>query len=304
MNQEPTIDDLELELRRLPGVLAAAIDEDGILRIQLHVRDPHSDPSLTDQAARIAMRYSDKSVAVEVNHWRDLATLGGGTRAATAEASGTIGGGQVHTPEPPARDDLVDFEPRVPFMETGQEFVDEAPAPPADEEFTETDETDETPAPTVPDFVVEPAPTASQIIDVVAAEAAEREQFVAREPRVRLLAVLTFPDTDELEVHLTFNGQRSIGRAPASKGVLGASEATLDALKVFVPELEQAAAWARPMEHRDTANQYLVATELLDDDEQSLHGLATGTSPIEAAARSTLHALNRTIAPTLAASLN
>ena len=73
----------------------------------------------------------------------------------------------------------------------------------------------------------------------------------------------------------------------------------LDALKVFVPQLEQAAAWARPMEHRDTANQYLVATELLDDDQHSLHGLATGTSPIEAAARSTLHALNRTIAPTL-----
>jgi hypothetical protein len=300
MMQEPSLDDLELELRRLPGVLAAAIDDDGILRIQLHVRDPHSDPSLTDAAARMAMRYTEKSVAVEVNHWRDLSTLGGGTRAAAAEASGTIGGGQVSTPEP-ARPDLVDFEPRVPFMETGQEFVDETPAPPADEEFTEPTVT---PGPTVPEFVVEPAPTAHEIIDVVAAEAAEREQFVAREPRVRLLAVLTFPDTDELEVHLTFNGQRSIGRAPASKGVLGASEATLDALKVFVPELEQAAAWARPMEHRDTANQYLVATELLDDDEHSLHGLATGTSPIEAAARSTLHALNRTIAPTLAASLN
>ena len=301
MNHEPTIDDLELELRRLPGVLAAAIDEDGILRIQLHVRDPHSDSSLADAATRIAMRYSDKSVAVEVNHWRDLSSLPGARAAETTDASGTIGGGHVDASEATRRPDLVDFEPRVPFMETGQEFVDEAPTPPSDAEFLNPDAT---PAPTVPEFVVEPAPTAHEIIDVVAAEAAEREQFVAREPRVRLLAVLTFPDTDELEVHLTFNGQRSIGRAPASKGVLGASEATLDALKVFVPELEQAAAWARPMEHRDTANQYLVATELLDDDQHSLHGLATGTSPIEAAARSTLHALNRTIAPTLAASLN
>lgn len=298
MNQEPSIDDLELELRRLPGVMAAAIDEDGILRIQLHVRDPHSDPSLTDAAARIAMRYTDKSVAVEVNHWRDLATLGERPAGSTTATAGTVGSGQVQAGEVPGRPDLVDFEPRVPFMETGQEFVDEAPAPPTDIEFV-------TPAaPTVPEFVSEPAPRAHEIIDVVAAEAAEREEFVAREPRVRLLAVLTFPDTDELEVHLTFNGQRSIGRAPASKGVLGASEATLDALKVFVPELEQAAAWARPMEHRDTANAYLVATELLDDDAHALHGLATGTSPIEAAARSTLHALNRTIAPTLAASLN
>ena len=298
MNQEPTIDDLELELRRLPGVLAAAIDEDGILRIQLHVRDPHSDPSLTDAAARIALRYTDKSVAVEVNHWRDLSTLGERATGSTATA-GAVGSGQVQAGAEPSRPDLVDFEPRVPFMETGREFVDETPEPPSDVEFL-------TPVPpaTVPEYVTEPAPSASAIIDVVAAEAAEREQFVAREPRVRLLAVLTFPDTDELEVHLTFNGQRSIGRAPASKGVLGASEATLDALKVFVPELDQAAAWARPMEHRDTANAYLVATELLDDDAHSLHGLATGTSPIEAAARSTLHALNRTIAPTLAASLN
>lgn len=303
MNQEPTIDDLELELRRLPGVLAAAIDEDGILRIQLHVRDPHSDPSLTDAAARIALRYTDKSVAVEVNHWRDLSTLGGTPPPSTTSSSSAVGSGQVQAGEAPLRPDLVGFEPRVPFMESGREFVDETTGAPSDDEFVEPDGT-EAEAP-VPEVEAEaPAPIAHDVIDVVAAEAAEREQFVAREPRVRLLAVLTFPDTDELEVHLTFNGQRSIGRAPASKGVLGASEATLDALKVFVPELEQAAVWARPMEHRDTANAYLVATELLDDDAHTLHGLATGTSPIEAAARSTLHALNRTIAPTLAASLN
>jgi hypothetical protein len=297
--QDPSIDDLELELRRLPGVMAAAIDDDGILRVQLHVRDPHSDPSLTDRATRIAMRYSEKSVAVEVNHWRDIAALSTTTSADTATASGTLGGGRVSSSGEPPRLDLVEFEPRVAFRATDEDPVDETTA--AD---TATEASDA--APTVPEYVTEPAPTANEIIDVVAAEAAEREtqQVVAREPRVRLLAVLTFPDTDELEVHLTFNGQRSIGRAPASKGVLGAAEATLDALKVFVSDLDQTAAWARPMEHQDTANAYLVATELQADDTHTLHGIATGTSPIEAAARSTLHALNRTIAPTLAASLN
>ncbi|MFM7060042.1 MAG: hypothetical protein ACKOZL_02495 [Actinomycetes bacterium] len=304
MNQEPRIDDLELELRRLPGVLAAAIDQDGILRIQLHVRDPHSDPSLTDAATRIALRYTDSSVAVEVNHWRDLSTLGGTVGSATTATAGGIGSGQVHAGAAPTRPELVDLEPRVPFMEAVADVEAPTEAGTADTgEAGDAEATSPPVLPTVPEYVTEPAPSASEIIDVVAAEAAEREQFVAREPRVRLLAVLTFPDTDELEVHLTFNGQRSIGRAPASNGVLGASEATLDALKVFVPELDQAAVWARPMEHRDNANAYLVATEL-HDEAHTLHGLATGTSPIEAAARSTLHALNRTIAPTLAASLN
>ncbi|MFM8972409.1 MAG: hypothetical protein ACKOOG_07175, partial [Actinomycetota bacterium] len=133
MNQEPTIDDLELELRRLPGVLAAAIDEDGILRIQLHVRDPHSDPSLTDAAARIALRYTDKSVAVEVNHWRDLSTLGGTPPPSTTSSSSAVGSGLVQAGEAPLRPDLVGFEPRVPFMESGRVLVDETTGAPSDD---------------------------------------------------------------------------------------------------------------------------------------------------------------------------
>ena len=46
--------------------------------------------------------------------------------------------------------------------------------------------------------------------------------------RVRLLAVLTFPDTDELEVHLTFGGRRIIGRSAAGAGAIGAATATVE----------------------------------------------------------------------------
>ena len=100
---------------------------------------------------------------------------------------------------------------------------------------------------------------------------------------------------------ICYGGRRSIGRASASRGVVGASEATIDGLRSFAPEIGFAPTWARPLES-GSAQQFLVATELFDAEQHSLHGLATGSSPIEAAARSTLHALNRTIAPQLTGS--
>src|SRR5690606_31490586 len=56
------------------------------------------------------------------------------------------------------------------------------------------------------------------------------EEEVEESRRARLLAVLAFPDTDELEVHLILEGRRTIGRAPASSGLVGAVEATIDAI--------------------------------------------------------------------------
>ena len=139
-----------------------------------------------------------------------------------------------------------------------------------------------------------------ELVSVIDVTQMEKAESLERAPRTRLLAVLTFPDTDELEVHLSYKGRRGIGRAPASRGVLGASEAAIEALRTWAPDIEYEAVWARPMENGDGRKQYLVATELNDPANKTLHGLATGASPIEAAARSTLHALNRTIAPALA----
>jgi hypothetical protein len=160
------------------------------------------------------------------------------------------------------------------------------PAPVA----TETETATEAPAePLVP--VVEPE------IETPAAEVAPAtapELAPTRERRVRLLAVLTFPDTDELEVHLTLAGKRAIGRAAASRGLLGAVEATVDAIRVFVPDLDATASWARTLES-SSGEPFLVAVGLLTAG-SSRHGLATGGSPIEAAGRATLHALNRIVA--------
>src|SRR5262249_57422107 len=71
-----SIDDLELELRKLPGVHAAGFDESpDVLLVQLHVADDAERAERSDQpvpvsASRIAARHSDRPVAVEVVRWR------------------------------------------------------------------------------------------------------------------------------------------------------------------------------------------------------------------------------------------
>lgn len=226
-----TLDDLEIELRKLPGVRAAGFSErDDVLLVQLQVGEA-SEAGLPLQASRIAHRHSERPVAVELVRWRTL--------PATAGAA--------------------------------------APASPA------------------------AAPAAPVPGDDATTDAATTTVDLTREPderRVRLLAVLTFPDTDELEVHLTLDGRRTIGRAAASRGLLGAVEATLDALRAFAPALTLEPGWARPIDV-SSDEPFLVACEVSAGPGPARHGIATGASPIEAAARASLHALNRTLARSL-----
>jgi len=226
-----TLDDLELELRKLPGVRSAGFSErEDLLYVQLHLADTVPEPTLPMQAARIAYRNSDRPVAVELVRWRNL----------------------------------------------------EAPVVPVANEPVELPS--EEPAPQLPS-------TADTEIDL-------RE--VPRETRARLLAVLTFPDTDELEVHLTHAGRRAIGRADAAAGLVAAVDATLDALSQLTDDLELDATWARALESQGSGFLVAVGLEVGDRDQ---HGVAAGSTPVEAAARATLHALNRTIASALDAAV-
>jgi hypothetical protein len=223
-----SLDDLELELRKLPGVRAAGFDErDDMLLVQLHVTEKleRTEQPIPVTASRIAARHSDRPIAVEIVRWRE------GLEA------------------PPATPALAPVE-------------------------TATTETAE--------------------VSLVAVEEEER--------RARLLAVLAFPDTDELEVHLILDGKRTIGRAAASSGLVGAVEATIDAVCSLGAPFQPRAKWARALD--DTADDdrvvVAVALEAVDGDEDDLqYGLAAGASPIDAAARSTLDALNRRLSRSL-----
>jgi hypothetical protein len=234
------LDDLELELRKLPGVRAAGFDErDDVLMIQLHVgtvTGPEPDVPLPIAATRIATRHSDRQVAVEVVRWRD----------APAPAPSN-----VTTVSPPP---------------TG-------PAPVAP-----------TPEPA--------APAVAPVAPVPTLEGAERP---------RLLAVLSFPDTDELEVHLVRAGRRTIGRAPASRGLVGAVEATLEAIRSLDLDVSPSAQWARALDSEEGSILVAVSLAVDDPDDGTVHayGLAAGSSPIDAAARSALDALNRRLTRTV-----
>ncbi len=226
-----SIDDLELELRKLPGVRSAGFDEsDDVLLVQLHVADRKESIDRTDRddqpvpisASRIAARHSDRPVAVEVVRWRTAPSVAP----------------QLAAPAP-----------------------SETTAP---VESTETD-------------------------------AAEFEG--AGEPtRARLLAVLAFPDTDELEVHLVFGAKRTIGRAPVSRGIEGAVTATIDAVGELGTGIDARLGWVRALEEAgDDNHPAVVAVALAGVDTRSplRYGMAAGTSLIDAAARATLDALNR-----------
>jgi hypothetical protein len=244
------VDDLELELRKLPGVRSAGFTErDDVLLIQLQVSGDTPPPNLPLQATRIAYRHSEKPVALEVVRWRVSAL----PRHVAAGGSAVPAGLESVAGIDPLPEELADAAP----VESEPVVVNGA-------------------AETV--VAVAPAP----------------EPRALREQRVRLLAVLTFPDTDELEVHLTFEGRRIIGRAVASNGILGVVEAMVDGLRVFVPRLEFAPSWARVL-NDDAKDAHVVACELIAPDDSRRLGIAAGASAIEAAARATLHALNRSI---------
>lgn len=107
MNPNPSINELEVNLRRLHGVMSVAFDDrNGVLHIQLHIGGGVSDPTLTDRATRLALQFAKGSVALEVNHWQ-------GSRRVSKEQSGTVsnkfGGGHIgDAPDP--RDALDEVE--------------------------------------------------------------------------------------------------------------------------------------------------------------------------------------------------
>lgn len=106
-----------------------------------------------------------------------------------------------------------------------------------------------------------------------------------------LLAVRSVPEEHEIEAHVAFAGSRAVGRAPLNRGLVGAVESVLAALAQLAPGWQWQPAWARTVE--TTADgRFVVALALVDPNARAhRHGIAGGSSPIEAAARATTEAL-------------
>jgi hypothetical protein len=117
----------------------------------------------------------------------------------------------------------------------------------------------------------------------------------AREARLGLLDVTTDPDGTTLVVRLTNGDDTAVGRGAMDHGLLAAVEATVYAVRTFVPDLAFLPGWARVVETTPDRRFLVVASVTDPEPRRHLRGAAEGATPVEAAARATLAALNRTI---------
>lgn len=256
------IDELELELRRLPGVRAAGFEqEEGVLLVQLDIHDSPvgSKPAAAMEAVRIAARHAHRRVAVEINRHGTAAPPNAADALGPAATSHAGAGEPMATAEAEASQvDSVSDE--YDSGHSSEPELDDNPAPVADEDE-------------------------------------ETGTHVGRLARVRLLSVLSFPDTDEIEVHLVLGKQRTIGRARASGGIEGVARATIAAVEELRPGFSMRLDSAR---RADSDGQPLVTVaitlDLGDGARLPVYGIASSSGPMDAAARSTLSALNRHLA--------
>jgi hypothetical protein len=223
------LDDLELELRKLPGIRWVAFTELGDrLLIQVHaMHDARGDLAL--EASRIAGRHCDLPIAVDVVRWMARP----GTDGADLERDPLWSNGAA------------------PVVQTASGVAPTSSPP------------------------VSPSPAADS--------------------RPEILGVVTVAETSEVEVHLGDGTTRTIGRAPMSRGLVGAADATLEAVREgFTIASPVEAEWARPIETA-LAGHPLVAVALAKPGGDQCHGLSSADSEIEAAARATLDAVSRNL---------
>ena len=115
------------------------------------------------------------------------------------------------------------------------------------------------------------------------------------EARLRLVDVTTDAGAGEVTVRLARGDDEALGRASTAGGLPAAVEATVVAVRTFVPELPYLPGWARTVETTPD-RRFLVVASVTDPLTRThRRGAAEGATPIEAAVRATLAALNRTI---------
>jgi hypothetical protein len=113
--------------------------------------------------------------------------------------------------------------------------------------------------------------------------------------RLRLVEVTTDPSIGELTVRLALDDDEAVGLASTAAGLPAAVEATIAAIRAFVPDLPYLPGWARTVETTPERRFLVVAS--VTDPIARIHrrGSAEGATPVEAAVRATLASLNRSI---------
>jgi hypothetical protein len=113
----------------------------------------------------------------------------------------------------------------------------------------------------------------------------------SEESALALLLVRSVPEEQEIEAHVSLQGARAVGRAPLAHGLVGAAEAVLEGHSQVAPAAAWQPAWVRTIETTADGH-FVVAVALIDPrTDGHRHGIATGSSPIEAAGYATVQAL-------------
>ncbi len=315
------LDTLELELRKLDGVRTVGFtSQHDVLYIQLFVEANAPASTLPFEATRIAQRHSSSPVAVELVRWTNLTAQPArktglesifnqshNSEQATQSASqttptyaGSIGGtptpARTSQPAPASDDDGYDDSHDI--REEPSDYVDMSQPEDESPEYFEdhydvevlSDEVNLAEEEVNEINELHPESISEAAIDPLADR---RSEDLGLE-RIALLLVTTSSENDEIEVHLSFDELRTIGRAATNRGLLGAIDATVEAISELTGSNDFHAEWARSLEP-GAEHASLVAVGLTNSEgTDTRHGIAGGSSPIEAAARATLNALNRT----------
>ena len=303
------IDTLELELRKLDGVRTVGFTSSPeALYIQLFINENTGENQLPFEATRIARRHSNQAVAVEIvrtkfknnplidihnNHFENSTTPKSARtiNSYTAGNISTTDPSKTATTQVDPSSEISDHEKKKTathadfFKPTGETEDDDYLEVPSNSFNEDAEEEIEI------NLIEQDHLSESVENDVDIEYKSINENPLSN--RIELLLVSTSPDNDEIEVHLNLADTRTIGRSPSSRGLLGAIDSTVDAIGELVGVNDFHGEWARSLEP-GSEHASLVAVGLINEDgTETRHGIAGGSSPIEAAARATLNALNR-----------
>ena len=260
-------DGAELALRRLPGVYAVVLEHDGDVTLCHVLATADAPEDVARQAAEALGPSTGAKLVVELR--RDPAP----TAAAATPAVPAPGPAPAPVPTPPA---AAPAPAAKPSLVVPEQFADATWS--EDALARRLKPTRATPA-SAPPAPPEPREAVREPLGAPP----------ARQP-VTLLAVRSVPEEGEIEVHVAVGSTRSVGHAPLFRGLAGAAEAVLAAAgQIDASVMEWTPAWVRTVE--TTADGRFVVAASLGAPSGHRHGIGTGASPIEGAARATARAM-------------
>lgn len=332
------LDILELELRKLNGVRSVGFtSQHDVLYIQLFAESNAPTATMPFEATRIAQRHSNSPVAVEIVRWENSKATAPQNESLFTPSFAPIDEVKPVADEEEA-EELMPYTAQHDFSisEAGPEEY-ETTAPAGQDDLVTEDEAINEEDFVSNELSLEEEPTLDEVLGATSEDTselnlaqAEQEEAEEVEPQqnetlepfaayeaagieepsaevnsssvydnIEILTVTTSAGNHEIEVHLAHDETRTIGRAATDRGLLGAIDATINAVNELLGDSGFEAEWARSLEPTDDQASLVAVGLTSTEGDSELNGMSGGNSPIEAAAKATLNALSNKTATAL-----